>query len=253
MIFYNDTTKQGICQEIDRLCSSNDTSYPRLDKTSRVNTSLEELIGKIISTDGVWEWDDTNQTDLPVGTGTLVQGQERYSFAAEYLKLKRMKVADVNGNWQPLKQIDQSDLDHSGLTIEEYFGTDSSGNPTTGLPTHYDILGDSFRLYPAPTSTAVTLAGGTAGGVKVEFERTAVLFTAVSTTATDSTEPGLPSTSHVILAYMASIPYCMAYYPERVSKYEAKVEQMTKDLLDFFSKRNPDRRSIMTNKYEPYF
>ena len=246
MIFYNDTTKQGICQEIDRLCDSDDTSYPRLAKTSRVNQSFEELVGAIISEDGVWEWDDTNQTDSPVGTGTLVEGQESYSFSSEYLKVKRIKIADRNGNWQPVKQIDQSDLDFSGVTIEEYFSP-------TGLPTHYDILGDSIRLYPAPTSASVTLAGGTSGGIKIEFVRTAVLFTAVSTTATDSTEPGLPSTSHLVLAYMGAIPYNEIYHPDRVPRQEKKKDEMIKALIASISRRNPDRRSVMTNKSIVYF
>ena len=52
-----------------------------------VNNALESLIGKIINADGVWQYDDTNYSDLPIGTGTLVNGQESYSFADEYLDI----------------------------------------------------------------------------------------------------------------------------------------------------------------------
>ena len=38
------TYKQGICQEIDGLCDSTDTSYPREDKTRRVNTAYKEVV-----------------------------------------------------------------------------------------------------------------------------------------------------------------------------------------------------------------
>lgn len=248
MIFYNKTTLQGISQEIDRLCDSNDTSYPRLAKTLRTNNALEELVGKIINTDGVWEWDDTNQTDLPVGTGTLVEGQESYSFASEYLKVKKIKVKDAAGKWQPLEQIDQSDLDFTETTIEQYFGTDSSGNPVKGMPTHYDILGDTIRLYPSPTSTSVTLAAG----IKVEFVRTAVLFTPVDTTATDSTEPGLPSPYHVLLAYKAALPYCGTYKKDRVPWLNSQILKLEDDLVKFFSRRNPDRRDVMTMSVDTY-
>jgi hypothetical protein len=235
MIFYNATTKQGICQEIDRLCDSDDTSYPRLDKTARVNQGLEELVAAAISSDGLWEWDDTSQSDLPVGTGNLVEAQESYTFASEYLEIKRIKIKDVNGNWQPVEQIDQSDLDHVGVAIEEYFSA-------TGLPTHYDILGDSLRLYPAPTSTAVTLTAG----IKVEFVRTAILFTAVSTTTTDSTEPGLPSPFHVLLAFYGAIPHCMTYYKDRVALYQKKWDDGKRELIKFFAHRNKDLRPVMT-------
>ena len=237
MIFYNATTRQAICSEIDRLCDSDDTAYPRLDKTARVNQGLEELVAEAISADGVWEWDDTNQTDLPVGTGTLQEAQESYSFASEYLKIKRIKIKDVNGNWQPLKQLDQQDLENSGVAIEEYFSA-------TGIPEYYDVLGDSIRLYPAPTATSVTLTNG----IKVEFVRTALLFTAVSTTATDSTEPGLPSPFHVLLAFYASIPYCMTYKKDRVALFQKKWDEGVKKIKQFYSKRNPDRRDVFSMK-----
>ena len=246
MEFYNATSKRAICQTIDRQCDSSDTSYPRLDKTAEVNDGLEELVGKIIAEMGnsFWEWDDTNQTDLPVGTGLLIEGQESYSFAAEYLAIKRIKVKDNNGKWHPLRQIDQQDFDEKGYAIEQWFGTDSSGNPNKGLPEFYDILGDTLRLYPAPTSTSVTLTAG----LKVDFIRTAVLFTAVSTTAADATEPGLPSPYHKLLAYYASIPYCMKYKKDRVAWLEKKWDEGVEDLLKHLSKRNPDKRTIMKMK-----
>lgn len=243
MQFYEPTTNQGICQEIDRLCDTTDTSYPRLAKTARVNQGLEELVGEAISSDGVWEYDDTNKTDLPVGTGNLVEGQESYSFAAEYLKIKRIKVKDTGGKWQPLIQLDQQDLDNSGVTIEEYFGT-NSGSPYTGLPTHYDILGDTIRLYPAPTATSVTLTAG----LKVDFVRTATLFTATSATTADTTEPGLPSPFHVYLAYYAAIPQCMAYKKDRVALYQNKWNEGVRKIIKFYSQRNPDRRDNFTMK-----
>ena len=242
MQFYDATNKRAICQEIDRLCDSDDTAYPRLDKTARVNDAMEELVGMIVNSDGVWEWDDTNQTDMPNGTLTLVEGQELYTFASEYLKIKRMKVKDDDGKWQPLRQWDSQDIEETGITIENYYGTDSSGNPNKGLPIKYDIIGDSFRLYPAPTSTSVTLSAG----LKVEFVRTAVLFTPVSTTAADTTQPGLPSSYHVLLAYMAAIPFCMTYKKDRLPLLQLKITQLTKDLIKFYSRRNPDRRDVMT-------
>ena len=88
MQFY-DSSGKGICAEIDRLCDSNDTSYTRLAKTSRVNNSLEELVGEIINADGTWQYDDTNYTTTPFGTGTLVSGQISYSFMPNICKLKR--------------------------------------------------------------------------------------------------------------------------------------------------------------------
>lgn len=252
MQFYDDTTKQGICQEIDRLCDSDDTSYTRLAKTSRVNTSLEELVGDIINADGTWQYDDTNYSTTPFGTGTLISGQISYSFASEYLQIEEISILDVNGYFRKLTPFDSSEV---GMTFEEYFNITYNGTTYTavaGLSTHYDKFGDTIVLSNSPTATYVTLSKG----LKVKFKRTAQLFTAVSTTAADTTEPGLPSTHHVILAYMASIPYCMTYKKDRVDQYRRVVGStdptspyyggMKKSLIKAYSTREKDKKNVIT-------
>ena len=241
MQFYDDTNKQGISQEIDRLCDSNDTSYPRLAKTSRVNNSLEELVGEIINADGTWQYDDTNYTTTPFGAGTLVSGQISYSFAAEYLQIEEISILDTSGYYRRLTPFDSAE---EGKTFEETFTITYNGSTYTakdGLATHYDIVGDTIILSNSPTATYVTLAKG----LKIKFKRTAQLFTAVSTTAADTTEPGLPSTHHVILAYMASLPFCMTYKKDRVPLYQNKINEMKKTLLKHYASRQKDKKNVM--------
>jgi len=233
----SEATNQDLTSEIDLLCDSDSTSYALEDKVRRINYALEELVGKIINADGVWQWDDTNHTTQPEGKGTLVEGQERYSFASEYLDVREVSVLDTNDQWRRLKQLDPEDL--NGMTPTEYFGgTETTAN--TGMPQYYDIVGDTVRLYPAPTSSSVTLASG----LLIQFHRTVDLFTTSDTTQ----EPGIPSPYHVLLAYMASIPYCMSYKKDRVALYQRKVEEMTDNLIKHYSNRNKDRRKIMTPK-----
>lgn len=243
MLFYNATTKQGICQEIDRLCDTADTDYPRLDKTSRVNESMERLVGDIIIADGTFQYDDTNYTTLPRGKGTLVEGQEAYSFSSEYLQIESVEILSKDGfTYRRIENIDNVDL--GGRSPQEYFGTESDGSPKKGEVSCYDILGDSVILYLAPTSTNHTLTNG----LRIWFKRKPQAFTAVSTTATDSTEPGLPSSYHVILAYMAAIPYCMAKHKDRVALYQREVDLMKIAILKYYGLRERDRRKIMTPK-----
>src|SRR3990167_3535827 len=85
-------TNQDLNTLIDDLCDSTDTSFPVQKKVLHLNVALETLIGKILEADGDWQWDDTNYTDLPRGTGTLVEGQESYSFASEYLNIQMLEV-----------------------------------------------------------------------------------------------------------------------------------------------------------------
>src|SRR3990167_4834842 len=246
MQFYDATNKRAICEGIERECDSDDTSYPRLAKTAEVNDGLEELVGILVSADGVLQFDDTNYTDAPRGLGTLVEGQSYYTYASEYLKIEAVDILGLDGVYRRIKQIDISEL--SGLSPEEYFGIESGGGIKKGLPEYYDPEGDSFRLYPAPTSTSCTLVNG----YRIWFKRTASLFTPVSTTAADTTEPGIPSPYHKLLVYYASIPYCVKYKKDRVAWLEKKWDEGVKALITFKSHQNPDHRSIIQPKIKSF-
>ena len=224
--------------EARSLCGADTTSYPAATMLRRVNAALEELVAMIINADGTWQFDDTNHTDAPRGKGTLVEGQEHYTFNDDYLQIEEVAILDTNNVYGKIIPIDPSEL--GGVSADVYFGIDSSGNPATGFPTHYDIKGDSIRLYPAPTADSVTLANG----IRVSFKRTIDLFTVADTTQ----QPGLPSTHHSILAYMASVPYCMKFHQDRLALYEKKVDDMKKTLLKHYAHRGKDKIKILKNK-----
>lgn len=242
MQLYNTSDQENsLIHECWDLCDADITSYPLAKVVRRFNIALEELVALIITADGTWQYDDTNHTDLPVGTGDLVEAQQSYSFASEYLEIEIVKVKDADGNWHTLKLVD--DKNFRSIPLEEYF-------PTTGLPTHYDKEGDTIKLYPAPTATDVTLTSG----LKVHFKRTADLFTVSDT----DQEPGLPSPFHVLLPYMAAIPYCMTYKKDRIRELERKVGSvdksspyyggLKKDLVKFYSRREGDKKHILKVK-----
>jgi len=234
-----ETNNLDLTSEIDLLCDSDSRSYKLQDKVRRINYSLEELVGEIIVADGTWEFDDTNFTDLPVGKETLVEGQESYTFTNEYLAIQAIEILNVDNTYVRIKNLDHTEL--GGLSPQEYFGVDSSGVALKGFPNYYDLVGDTFRLYPSPTSTDVTLTNG----VRVWFKRTVDLFTTSDTTQ----EPGLPSPYHHILAYMAAIPYCMSYKKDRVALYQNKVDKMKTKLLAFYGQREKDKKKIFRTRF----
>ena len=255
MQFYDSTkATNAICQEIDRLCDSNDTSYPRLDKTARVNTALEQVTGWLINADGTWQFDDANFTTSPVGTGTLVSGQHKYTFSDKFLQIEEVDILDLNGYFRRIKPFDASEM---GISWEEHFGITSSAGVDTaqsGFPQYYDKQSNVLKFDLAPTADYVTLTSG----LRVRFKRTASLFTAVSTTAVDATVPGFDSSYHVILAYMAAIPYCMSYKKDRVTLYTQIVGDtepasgMKKGLLASYGRKEKDVRKVATMAFKPF-
>lgn len=216
------------------LCDTDSTGYPDAALLRRENAAYEEIVGKIIGADGTWQFDDTNFTTLPIGTTTLVNSQQDYSFDETFLDIERVEVLDNGGTWHLLKPLDKADTDEA---LTEFYKTD-------GLPLYYDKNGSSIMLYPAPDNgVSVTLASG----LKVYFQRTASIFTSAEVT-TGTKEPGFASPYHVILCYMAAIPYCMSYKKDRVALYQNKVMDLERQLLKHYARREKDVRKIMTNK-----
>jgi hypothetical protein len=244
-------TIEQIIIEMRALCDADATSYPASALTDigtiRINEAYKKVIGWIINADATWQWDDTNQSDQPRGKGTLVEGQEAYTFASDYLQIEAMDVMDLNNHYIRLKPLDQSEL--GGLSPDEYFGLESGGTPKKGMPEYYDLFtDDSFRLYPAPSTTYCTLTNG----YRVWFKRNPVTFTAAEI-VTGSKEPGF-AINHNILSYMSAIPYCMTYKKDRVASYQLAVGDfdrpsgMKAEIINHYSKREKEKRKQITFK-----
>lgn len=213
------------------LCDADATSYPDAILLLHTNAAYEETVGDILGFDGLWQFDDSRFTDFPIGTTTLVNAQGDYAFDVSHLEIERVEVKDQSGIWHELNPIDISQIEGA---IGEY-----QKNP--GLPYEYDKQGSSLLLYPAPATGSVTLIGG----LKVYFQRTAAVFTSAEVT-TGTAVPGFVSTCHYILSYKAAVPYCMKYKKDRLPGLFLKIEDFNKRLKTFYSRREKDRRKVLS-------
>jgi len=244
MNFYNTTnTENSLVHTLWDLCDADIISIPLAVATRWMNLSLEEIVGLIINADGTWQFDDTNYTDTPRGKGTLVSGQELYTFDAKYLQIEAIDILDLNNYYIRIDPLDHKEL--GGISPDEFFGLEAGGTPKLGAPTHYDkITDDSFRLYPAPSATYCTLTNG----LRVWFKRTAHLFAVTDMDAI----PGFVSPYHVLLAYMSAIPYCMKYHKDRVALYEKKVMELKAELINHYAQREKDTVKKITFKQRSF-
>lgn len=245
MLFSDTSSKQGLVEEIDALCSSDSTNYPVAQKTRRINAALEEIEAKLIvaSANG-WEFGDSNFSLLPTGLKTLTSGTSQYQLSGDQsttgidttnplLTLKGVSVKDVNGIWHPLQPLHLSDIFKQRIDPAEYF-------KTNGLPYYYEKREDTLVLYPAPDNgVSVTLASG----LKVFYDRRASKFTASDTTK----EPGFASPFHIILAYKAALPYCALNKPESVGFLSSEILRLEGELLKFYGNRAKDEKKVIRN------
>jgi hypothetical protein len=229
-------TIADIYLETRDLCDANSTTLTDATLLRRINASYEKHIAQIIAAANGTRFDDDNYQSLPTGTDDLVAGQEQYSFDTKFGTYYGVSVKDPNGNFYPLERIDEAYIQDRGYDLETY-------QNVPGAPSQWLRIGESVVLKPAPAADAVTLTEG----LKVDFERTADLFTTAQVTA-GTKEPGFFSAFHMILCYDAAIPYCMKFKKDRVPLYEKKAMEMEKDLITFYTRRDKSARKVISMK-----
>lgn len=233
---YSDTTnKSGLLQACERKVFASD--YGRItgdttlkeDFTVRLNDGQDWVTDIILKSDTRWQWDDTNHSDYPIFTETMVAGQTDYPLDVEHVKFLRVAIKDSDGDFRFLEPIDPRDVE---TPLDTYFDTD-------GLPKYYDKRANSIFIYPAPAADDVTLSEG----LKIWTQRTADYFT----TSDSSQVPGVPSLFHEAVADYASWSYAedntMSDKAERLARklYGGGTIQGWADrIADYYSRRDVD-------------
>jgi len=184
---------------------------------------------------GAWQYDDSNQTDLPIATTTLVANQQDYEMDSEAQAVEGVSVMNAAGDYIKLTQIDKSEtsLDMSELYEE------------AGMPTYYDLVGRSIFLYPKPAAADVT----TALGLKLYFSRDIDEFTYADTTES----PGFMNAFHKILSLGASMDYARSYDDTaKVSQFSQEILNIKEDLTQTYGQRDKDFKSQIKPRKENY-
>ena len=223
------TTRLGLVEDTLYLCglptvSASYASYALVDITRNINNAYLNVVRNIWNCAAGWQYDDSNQTTLPVGYTTLVHNQQDYTLPSTAQRVQRIEVKDSDGNFQLLSQIDIHDIDKQAM---------SEFQETASMPVYYDIVGRSIMLYPTPSSASVT----TVSGLAVYVDREPDLFTSGSTT----TEPGFASPFHRILSYSATLDF--EEDPQRRALLLREKERLEQGLTQFYSRRNIERKA----------
>lgn len=240
MQFSDTSTKQGIIEDITFWTGMDTTQYATADRTRNVNRHYLDVVRAILECDAAWEFDDTDKTDLPTLTTTLVSGQKDYELpkslttnpttlqggatAGAILKIHRVEVLDSAGIWSKLEQLDQREI---GVALDEF-------QKNSGIPRFYDPRGGSIFLYPAPLTGMVTLTAG----LKIYISREPYTFLAADTTR----EPGFAEPFHRILSYGAAFDWFMAKnQPDKAKNLKVLMDEKYLQLRDFYGARNKDK------------
>lgn len=234
MVFSDTSTNLGIIQDIDFTCGTTSAQYPTADKVRNVNNGLDEVADLIQKASGDWNWEDTNNSDLPIGTTDLVSGQQDYSIDTSFLSILGVYIKDSSGLFTEITPIDRK------IIIEK-------DTTQTGTPTNYYLNGNSIYLYPIPDST---VSGTSNAGLKIHCQRNVSYFTASDTTKT----PGFNPQFHKLLSLYASRDYAVSKGKDNLNVILSRIEKMEKALKESYSRRNKTvntslKTSLNTNNY----
>lgn len=223
---FNDTTNNlGIIQDIEQTLfgrfgaiTGNTELFQQF--VARSNRACDEITSLILEADYRWQFDDSNSTDLPIGTTALVADQQDYSFDTSHIRVTRVELKNENGDWVELTPIDQTDIYDTSLT--DFL-------KTSGIPRYYDKLGTSVFLYPKPSYSQ-------AASLKVYFQRQHAYFSISDTTKT----PGFPVIYHRLIPLMASYDHAMVNSLDIRDALAVEVVKMKEALQDFIAGRSRD-------------
>lgn len=182
-------TYTQIINEARRIVKASATSLPDSEILASANNAMERETAIIRNSEGRWQWDDSNDTDFPFATTSLVINQQDYSLDPTHYRIERVELKDEAGSWKKLIPIDQADIYNQSLT-----GFLSS----IAIPSYYDKVGNSLFLYPIPSYSQ-------AASLKVFYERGPSYFLSTDTTKT----PGFNPLFHKIIPYWIAYDYAV--------------------------------------------
>lgn len=208
-------------------CGTTSASYPDSDKIRNINIAYADVARVIWESDGVWHFDDNNNTDRPIAYRTLANASATYQIPTTAIRIHQIEVKDGEANWNRLKPITYADL--STISPEEFL----TGG---GLPIYYLLEGTQITLYPAPATNYVTMSSGLA----VRLDRNVTDLVATATT----TEPGFAKPFHRLLSYAASVDF--ETDPNKRNFLMGRKSILEEGLKKFYSTRNDEIRSKIT-------
>lgn len=205
------------------LTKTNVTSFPNADMAILVSNANERIASLIIQSDGRWEYDDTNQTDIPIATTALVSAQQDYSLATTHINIERVELKDSAGKWRKLTPIDQSDIYDQSMTDLLTGG---------GTPTYYDKLGSSLFLYPSPNYSQ-------SASLKIFFTRPPVTILSSDVSST-TVSPGFNALYHDLVALIVSYEYAIANGLPNANQLQSEIVRKEEALKEDFALRSKD-------------
>lgn len=209
-----------------------------------INNNYDLAIAWILEANSEWEWDDTNYTNIPIGTCDLEDGQSDYQLPAAtssgnlatLMRIEMVEVMNAAGDYEKIIPYDEAQLE-DGMSFETQFNN-------SGMPQFYRKIANSVQLFPAPASGSATIGEDT-NGLRITFQRTAEYFATTDTTK----QPGFAAPFHKLLSILSSIDYGAPRGLGNQVRLDKDLETTKESMQNHYANRERDVRRRLKRKY----
>lgn len=219
------TPKPSIIEDIDFQCASDSTTYPTADKLRAINKAIHYVTHLILEAQDEADFDDSNYTDFPIYTTSLVADQQDYALPDKTLKIQRVEISYDGTTWVKVEPFD------IGESSQPTDATSVEGDFSTSKP-YYDVRSNSVFFFPIP-QTNVT------NGLKMWTLREPDEFTKTDTTQ----EPGFAEAFHPLISYIPALEWLTAkkLNPEKQTQLREWIVNLVATLKTHYGSKNKDR------------
>jgi hypothetical protein len=225
-------TFNQIVDTIDDNCKSNSSNYSLADKTRDINIALDRALALIFQVGGTWQFDDSNHSDYPIITTSLLSGIRDYSFVDDeqgnlILDIYKVMVKDPNGIFHEIQPIDVQTPNNNTQSFYD-------GQNITGIPSRYDKTANGIFLDAIPSY-------GSSQGLKIYINREASYFTVSDTTK----KPGIAGLFHEYLALRPSYQYAYRNGLKNLNILKKEMEEMEDEIQNYYKSRERDTQKTL--------
>lgn len=230
MIWNNDIDGVDICTLADDYAGSTSITFPLEKKARFANKIMRQVWSSIYSVYTGWQYDDSNNTDLPVATTALNITQADYDVPSGGKTVRAVSVLPQGGGtiYQPVLPITEEEVTQKMISEASFMNV-------SGQPIYYRVIGNSIKLYPASSYTI-------ASGLRITLDRQITAFTA---TGNDTKQPGFDETYHEIVPIGMAMEYARVNSLPRVGDlkedFNTLLTTMTKDFARRWQNKMPSK------------
>ncbi len=236
LIFSESTNRTGMYELFLDATKRNSSDYSKRRYARDANIALARFVFLAIKASQGNQFDDANHTDYPIITINVVANQQDYAFTYDasttpnqILTIDRVEFKDSSGNWRVLEAYD------------EIVDGDPLSQTVTGTPTKYGQSANGIWLNNIPSYNVTA-------GLKVYTKRTGSYFLGDDTD--DTKEAGIPHMFQEYLVFLPAYKDVLINIPSLASGYLQIVNQIEKDIPNYYFMRNQNQRKNMTPRIE---